>query len=374
MRTLIVSTIRHNPGDGFIRLGLQWLLSRTWPDFAPEVVHKHDPRTLFGDRDRGPRTPHRLVAPLLYRWHARTSPGEDLLATCDLVAFAGTPFIWRQQTRLLPSTSANAEWVDATWGRLFSELPDVPVLHLAAGTSLNLGQGPEDVLEDPEVATFLRRAVERAALTTARDPLTAQILAAVGHEVPVLPCTSLWAARGAGVDAAEPRHVAVNVMPHMVHTARGKETGSAGWRSVITEVVSELARRHSVHLVCHSSDELDVARSWFPEHPATFSLDEAELLEVYAGARYTVSNRVHGAAAGASFMRPALCIGGDSRRALIGEFGLPTLGPSEASASAILEACDAMEADADGYTRRLLAVADEAEASYMQLIADAIPA
>src|SRR5688572_10571177 len=125
MNVLLISTIAHNPGDDFIRWGQQHLLSRVAPSRFT-VVHKHDPRTLFEGFVRRPHTPHRLIAPLLYQVHSKVTRSRNLLADADLVAFAGTPFIWRQQTRLLPSTSANAEWVRPTWGRLMTEFPDTP--------------------------------------------------------------------------------------------------------------------------------------------------------------------------------------------------------------------------------------------------------
>ena len=188
MNVLLISTVGHNPGDDFVRLGQQHLLARLAP-CRFTVVHKHDPRTLFEGFVRRRRTPHRLIAPLLYGVHARITRSRNLLADADLVVFAGTPFIWRQQTRLFPSTSANAEWVGPTWGKLLTEFPDKLLFNLAAGSSLNASQSPSTIVKDETLAAFLRRAVCRAAVTTARDRLTASILADLGCIVPVLPCT-----------------------------------------------------------------------------------------------------------------------------------------------------------------------------------------
>jgi hypothetical protein len=368
MKILQVSTLQHNPGDDFIRFGQQHLLRRLGLDANFVVVHKHDPRTLFSGYTRRDRTPHRLVAPVLYRLHAAVTRAPNMLDTADLVAFAGTPFIWRQNTRLLRSTSANAEWVAPIWRRLMRELLHIPVINLAAGSSLNVDQRDDDVAADPKVATFLRDAVTRSAVTTARDQRTALILASLGHEVPVLACTSLWAADGAEVESEAPEYVAVNVMRRGVHSSRGKSTDERGWKDVITRVVGWLSERHRVRLICHSPDELDVAHTWFPQHDAFYSRDAVEVLGAYGRAFYTVSNRVHGAGGAASFGRPALGIGGDSRIELLREFGLPTLDVATATADSIISECERIEADWDTITRDLSSLAAHQERRYVELL------
>lgn len=371
MNVLFVSTLRHNPGDDFIRWGQQHLLGRLIRGAAFVTAHKHDPRTLFSDFRRRDTSPHRLIGPILYRWHAGRSAAPNYLTDADLVAFAGTPFIWRQNTRLFPSTSANAEWVRPTWLRLMRELTDTPVINLAAGTSLNTGQTPDAILSDRGVASFLREAVLRSALTTARDRLTASILNELGHHVPVLACTSLWAAAGAGLEARPPEYVAVNVMRRAVHPARGKRTASNRWQDVIKTVVAWLSERHQVRLVCHSADELTIARAWFPQHDAFFSNDPVEVLGAYGKALYTVSNRVHGAGGAASFGRPAVGIGGDSRIDLLTEFGLPTLDASTATAEAIIAECDRIENEYDDISEGLRSLSLVQERRYLDLLTGA---
>lgn len=367
MHVVLISTVGHNPGDDFIRFGQQHLLTRL-ATCRFSVVHKHDPRTVFDGFVRRRRTPHRLVAPMLYRIYSTVTRSRNLLAAADLVVFAGTPFIWKQSTGLFPSTSANAEWVGPTWSRLMTDFPHTPVLNLAAGSSINANQQPSAILRDRDVAAFLRRALQRATLTTARDRLTASILAELGPRVPVLPCTSLWAAAGARLEARTPKYVAVNVMREAVHAGRGKPTAGGGWRATITEVVHWLAEHHRVRLLCHSADEWRVARAWFPQHEATFPSNATELLEAYGGALYTVSNRVHGAAGAASFGRPAIGIGGDSRIELLREFRLPALNALDVTAEGIVRECERLESDYDRHVAQLRQLASDAEAQYMQLL------
>lgn len=372
MNIVLVSTVGHNPGDEFIRLGQQHLLQRLVSDTEFSVVHKHDPRTLFEDSvPRG--SPHRLLAPLLHRVHSALTSARNRLSVADLVVFAGTPFIWRQDTWLLPSTSANAEWTAPIWGALVHEYRDVPVLNLAAGTSLNPRQDLGFILKDRRVVAFLDSALRRASLTTARDQTTARILERIGHSVPVLPCTSLWAAHGARLERTPQEYVALNVMREGVHRARGKATAGPTWRDTIRAVVEQLSLRWPLRFICHSPEELRLARTWFPSHPAIYSRDPVVLLDAYGRARYTVSNRVHGAAGAASFGRPALGIGGDSRMELLQEFGLPTMDVAAATAGAILDACERMEAGYGAITEQLRRLARSQERRYLDLLTAALP-
>lgn len=368
MKILIVSTLHHNPGDDFIRWGAQHLLRRAGLAGDTYLVHKHDPRTLFPSF-RQERTPHRLIAPLLYSWYAARHSG-NLLDSADLVVFAGTPFVWKQQTRLLRSTAANAEWVGPTWRRLFSDVNDAVVLNLAAGTSLNPGQDVNTITDDQRLAAFLDAAVRRTGLTTARDVITGRILNSLGHSVPVLACTSLWAAVGAGLRPQDPEYVAVNVMPRGVHPSRGKRTVAAEWRDTIRRVVDWLLSRHRVRIVCHSPAELATARAWFPTLEATYDPDARQVLAAYGRALYTIANRVHGAAGCASFGRPALGIGGDTRIDLLREFGLPVLSTGTATHRTIIEQCEEIELKYSEMTSQLSKRSADQEREYLGRIAE----
>ena len=371
MKILLISTLGHNPGDDFIRYGQEWLLSQAFPDAAFVVMHKHDPRTGFAEFTRRAYTPHRLVAPLLYRWHRR-SARVDLLAAADIVVFAGTPFIWKQETRFFPSTSANAEWISATWRRLLHEFPDKPVLNLAAGTSLNEGQTVRSIISDDGLASFLQEALSRTALTTARDRLTADVLRELGRVAPVIPCTSLWAADGAGLTAHPPEYVAFNVMRRAVHKARGKRMVSGLWRRNIVQIVESLSALHRVRFICHSRDEARLVREWFPKHELLVDSNAREILSGYSRALFTVSNRVHGAGGAASFRRPAIGIGGDSRISLLTEFGLPTFSASSATVEEILSACAEIQKNYSQYVSGLYALAERARDQYVTLIRSAV--
>ncbi len=367
---LLVSTRAHNPGDDFIRIGIEHLLRLLYPGAVLRTMHKHDPRTMFAGFKQRARTPHRLLAPHLYRLYAAL-PGrgrENYLETADLVVFAGTPFIWRSSLRTLPFNSANAEWVPFTWRRLFEDLAHQPVLNLSAGTSVTSQEQADALLADPAVTGFLKQAVSRSALTTARDNRTRKILGQLGFDVPVLPCASILAARGAQIEPRPPEYVVVNLMPSAAHSWRGQRGDPAHWRRVIEQVAADLEKRHQLLFVSHSADEDAAAAAWFPQHRRVYSQDPLVLLKAYARARFGVCNRVHAGAAIASFGRPAIVIGGDSRVELIEQFGLPAFDHRHLDAATLIAAVHGIEADYEQYKRRLACCIEEAERAYLAAI------
>jgi hypothetical protein len=123
--------------------------------------------------------------------------------------------------------------------------------------------------------------------------------------------------------------------------------------------------------VAHSRDEDQTAAQWFPGRRRFFSTDPIELLKVYSKARFGICNRVHAAAGIATFARPALVVGGDSRINLIEQFGLPAVDYRETDARAILDLIDLIEGDS-GYAQRLKSRADHAENEYTRALGTAL--
>jgi hypothetical protein len=377
MNILLITTVAHNPGDEFIRLGVEHVLRLSYPAARFKLIHKHDPRTLFSGFEQRPRSPSRFVSPYLYRLYAKSRGRheENFLETADLVVFAGTPFIWRSSARLFPFTSENAEWVNPIWRRLFNDFPRKPVLNLSAGTSLTGGTSlaaqdqADAILSDPVVAGFLKQAAGRAQLTTARDVRTSEILGALGFQTKIIPCASIMAAAGAHLRPLEPEYVVINTMRSAAHSWRGQRGDESKWRNTITAVVPEIEKRHPVLFVSHSRLEDETAAAWFPGRRRFLSKSPSELLYVYSKARYGLCNRIHAAAAVASFGRPAIVVGGDSRVNLIEQFGLPAYDHRDIDGSKLSAIIGEVESHYDKYVHTLKSRTIAAEHDYVRAIA-----
>lgn len=370
LNVLLISTLARNPGDEIIRLGQEYILRQILPDARFKIVNKHDPRTLFEGFAQHEVAPHRLLSPLTYRLYAATNgrTRNNNLEEADLVVFAGGPFIWRNQNHFFRASSANAEWVPATWMRLFRELRDKPVLNLAAGTSVDSDEEQEQLLSDKKVAGFVKRAIERTALTTARDKQTWQIAQALGLDVPLIPCTAILAALGAGIAAQTPEYVVVNVIRGAAPSRRGDGPNPEKWKTAIQAAVADIEKRHKILFVSHTQEDDQTAAEWFPNHPRIFSMDPRKLLSVYSKALYGVCNRVHAGAAIAGFARPVIVVGGDSRIDLIRQMGLQVVDHRELDAATLLQMVANLEENYESYTKHLHDVMTTTERRYLDAV------
>jgi len=198
--------------------------------------------------------------------------------------------------------------------------------------------------------------------------MTRSILGALGFDVPMIPCASLMAAKGAYLPAESPQYVAINIMESAAHNWRGQRGDPSKWKKTVTAAVEYIEKRHPILLVSHSADEDATAANWFPKHPRVLSKDPIALLTTYSKAIYGVCNRVHAGAAVASFGRPALVVGGDSRINLIKQFGLPAYDHRDLDGATLVEHIENLESDYAGYLQRLKECSEATEQSYMRAI------
>jgi hypothetical protein len=375
MKILLISTLAHNPGDEFIRLGAEHCLRQVYPSASFRTIHKHDPRTLFSGFKLREKSPHRLVAPLLYQTYSATRgrAQKNYLESADLVVFAGTPFIWRSSVRVLRSTCANEVWIGPVWRRLFDDLKDTPVLNLSAGTGLYNPEEYDAILRDPAVTGFLKQAVSRTEVTTSRDDNTKKILGELGFDIELIPCSSLLCSKGAGLTPQEPEYVAINLMPAAAPRGRAHGTNESRWMATALKVIPEIEKRHPIAFISHSADEHETAQKYFPGRQHFYSKNPAELLKAYSKALYGLCNRVHGAAGVATFGRPSICVGGDQRNNLIKQFGLPAYDHRQMDAPKLLEVIEDIEKNYDGYIARLKERMEYVEKAYLRVIQQYAP-
>jgi hypothetical protein len=180
------------------------------------------------------------------------------------------------------------------------------------------------------------------------------------------------AAQGAGIAAQAPEYVVVNLMPSAAHQWRGQRGNSEHWRETISSAITDIEKRHPILFVSHSEEEDRTAAEWFPQHKRFFSRNPLELLKAYSKARYGLCNRVHATAAIASFGRPAIVVGGDSRINLIEQFGLPAYDHRELDGPDLTSAVRMLEENYEEYAAKLSDRIRFAEREYLAAISSAL--
>lgn len=380
MKVAFITTVGHNVGDDFVRDGIAHLLSQACGPLSVRLVHKHFPVTARPGAERLHLQPViRVLRRLrgfrgdrLSRWlDARPLPRHgDAVMDCDLLVQCGAPVYWLNASH----ASQDNEWygplVQRRWRR---REPRPPLLNLAAGACQPFDSDGSEFATAPATQAFIRTFFAECALTTVRDELSSRILAGAGLEVPRLPCTSLFARHWHGIAAAPAEFVALNFMPRGGHYDFEDLGDCTAWRVEFSKVLETLRRTERCVIVCHDREEEAFAFREFPQVERFFSTEHADYLRFYARARCGVFNRVHGAFALASFGRPAVIVGADSRARMGDVIGLPVLPVHGVTVAAILAALSRIRGEEPAFAGRSAALSTVAEKRYLELLRDVLP-
>lgn len=323
----LISTENHNVGDDFVREGILCLLREVLGPFEASVIHKHFPAAARGPwwtrMDQATRSlPNRLD------WRGRLARLADLLpmntATdrvlgSDLVVQCGAPVYWKNEW----STCARTEWfaplIEKRWRRIQDH---APLLNLGAGSCQAWGSDGTEIVADAECHAFIDRFTRWSSLTTVRDALAQRVLHQCGHEVPLLPCPSIFAPGSLGLpDTNAGEYIALNYMPlggHYDLAGRG-DAARQQWEDAFCAAARQLAQQQDCLLICHDRAELAAAARLLPELPRFHSTDWRDYLRAYSRCRIAVVNRVHGAVVTAAMGRRVLLTGNDTRLLMAAE-------------------------------------------------------
>lgn len=319
-RVCLISTLNHNVGDDFVREGILCLLREVLGPVDVSVIHKHFPVTARGQPWPQLDQLTRGV-PNWLSWRSRfsraadvlpMSPSGDLVLGSDLVVQCGAPVYWKN----VWSTCAQTEWfgplIEKRWRKIERS---VPLLNLGAGSCQAWGSDGTEIVEDVQCRSFIDRFTGWSALTTVRDSLAQRIVSQCGHEVPLLPCPSIFTPGSLHLKPGPGEYIALNYMPHGGHydLAGGGAQDRQRWEDAFCKTARELARHHACLLICHDRQEQAEAERLLPEIPRFHSLDWREYLKAYSRCRIAVVNRIHGAVVAAAMGRRVLLTGNDTR-------------------------------------------------------------
>ena len=375
MKVAFITTVNHNVGDDFVRDGILYLLTRTVGPVEPALIHKHFPLSVRSEwdwlhrsgftrvMDRIPHSSALGWSRLIDRLPLRAA--GDKILNSELLVQCGAPVYWLNAG----SNSASNEWYEPLvcrrWKRVRTR---VPFLNIGAGSCQAYHSDGSEFSTAPGVLAYIRELHARCALTTVRDHLSKSILAMAGVDAPLLPCPSLFACKQHAIDAGSPEYVALNYMKLGGHYRLDGAIDPLAWRKTFVAFARHLARSDRCVLVCHDRMEREEAGKMLPEFDRFYSNDYREYLRVYARASCGVVNRVHAAFVMASFGRPALVVGNDSRARMTELIDLPHLHVAEASVERLQSGLEVLRNDASVYAAGLARICDQAQASYLRLL------
>lgn len=380
MKVALITTVHHNVGDDFVRDGILYLMTRILGRVEPRLIHKHFPASVRSEwawlhdggltrvMDRIPRLGALRVSGLIERLPLR--PSRDQILGADVLVQCGAPVYWLHGTA---DCSAN-EWFGPLIQRRWDQQAvRIPFLNLGAGACQAYDSDGREFAGAPATLAYIRGLHARCALTTVRDELSNAILRHAGLNAPLLPCPSLFARDHHGLAPSRPEFLALNYMPMGGHYRFDQRIDQDAWDLAFVAFARAAARREPCLMVCHNRDEYRAAARLLPDLPRFHSSNYRDYLAIYARARGGVVNRVHGAFALASFGRPALVVGNDSRARMAAQIGMPSLHVAEATPERLQSAWGTLEQDARGCQDRLESLREAVRARYLELLSTVLP-
>lgn len=153
------------------------------------------------------------------------------------------------------------------------------------------------------------------------------------------------------------------------HFTFGQDIEMGQWENEFRAFYRELKQREKVIFSCHNQKEVNEAREIDPNADIFFrEHDYKAYVEFYSRAKYGIMNRVHGAFLMASFGKPSLIVGNDSRARMASEIGLESIYVNDATQKVLHEKCDWLAAGASNFKDRFSAIKQKAEKDYLNAI------
>jgi SAM-dependent methyltransferase len=310
LRIGFLTTLGVNVGDEFIREGIRAVLDATGVPYTPLYVNKHDPASLWRPAED------------------ETIRTADKFWSSDVFIQAGAPVYWHFSGGRV--SSVTSEWHGWMWEqRILADEnplggPRPEFLNLGAGSCQPYEDRGASFVNDPACASFARAAGSRAAWTTVRDPIAAEMLRSLGVEHTAIACPAFLAGGRHRSSPADPGLIGVNLMKLGAHWDLDERFDAAGWQAFCLRLCHELRRLGRLVFICHDAAEREFSlRFAQPDERMFLAPTWREYFDVYAACGAVVANRIHGAVCAAGFGVPGLILGNDTR-ARIGDYvGLP---------------------------------------------------
>jgi polysaccharide pyruvyl transferase WcaK-like protein len=338
----IITTLNTNIGDDFIRDGIIYLLDKKFGKNKYVLINKHNPfsifvkdpskkllvfdkifRALFHDE----RNYSRFILAKLISLSKGAFPlnKESKFDDCDLIIQSGAPVFWANAET--NNYSYSAEWALPIWKGVLKKLSGkIPIFNLAAGSCIKYGQKSNFILKNEDNKQFLKYMLNVCDLVTVRDPVAYNMSKLLGSEVSLLPCTSIFSAKKHKLKSSKKKKFIVfNYMFGGGHFHKwDSRIDCKKWESISIQVVEKLSKKHEVKMLCHSKEEVELAKKTFPGKEILLFKKSKDQLNYLKDCSFGICNRVHASMGLASLGIPTTAISTDSRLEMTGQIGIPS--------------------------------------------------
>lgn len=347
-----ITTVNHNVGDDFVREGIIHVLTQKLKGhkLKLENIHKHSPVTaVYGRENLRNLRVSRLVEPFL-----RLIRSGNRISDADILVQSGAPVYWCHPQKGGPHCADN-EWFDPLIRKRF--MPDRRgrlFLNLAGGSCQRYHSDGSEIENCHKCKSYICEFFDTCDLTILRDELARKMLNYAGSDAKVLPCPSIFARDRFGIKPALGEFIVLNFMENAGHYTFGQEIDSKRWRNEFISIAQEASRIGRVVVACHTPHEEELAKILVPNFERFLvPNNHIEFMKFYAHAKWGIMNRVHGAFMMASFGKPAVVIGNDSRAKMIENLALPSHYVSDVSIIGAESLIDQVRSRCDSYPEQI---------------------
>jgi len=277
---------------------------------------------------------------------------KNRVTNADVLIQSGAPVYWCHTDG--PHCADN-EWFDPLIRKRFlSDRRGRSFLNLSGGSCQRYQSTGNEIQNCPKCKSYIREFYDICDLTILRDELARKMLNFAGRDAKVLPCTSIFARDRFGIKPEPGEFIVLNFMENAGHYTFGQEIDSKLWRNVFIRLCNEVSRIGRVVVACHTPQEGKLAKTLAP-YLDCFLLpnDYIESMKFYARAKWGIMNRVHGAFMMASFGKPVVIIGSDSRARMIETLALPSYFVSDVRLSSLESLIDHARSRCASYPQQI---------------------
>ncbi len=362
MKVAIITTVDHNVGDDFVREGIKFLLRNHFKDRELEFthIHKHSPiTTRYGFEWfrylRLSRFADKLIPKFLTK---------DRIKEADLVVQSGAPVYWCHTPG--PHCYQNEWYTPLVRERIYKKA-NPKFISLAGGTCQKYHSDGSEFC--PECNSYIKEFYDACAVTTVRDTLGQAVLSKINLNAPVIPCSSIFAMDEHGLKNEGADYVVVNYMKGGAHYTFGQKIDFEKWEKEFKRFYFDLKQKERVIISCHNQKEVNEALEldsnaeiFFQEH------DYVAYMRFYSKAKFGIMNRVHGAFLMASYGKPSIVIGNDSRAKMAEQIGLKHYFVNDVDAALLEREYEYLLNGADDFSNRFKAIKNQAYTDYMKAL------
>lgn len=363
MKIAFITTVSHNVGDDFVREGIKYLLRQYFKNktLKFQSIHKHSPITArYGyEGFRNLRLSSKVDKIIPKVW------SKDRVFEADILVQSGAPVYWCHND--IGGHCCRNEWYQPLIKERFLKNKNTKLLNLAAGTCQRYDSNGREFCS--ECNEYIKEFYNLADVTTVRDTLAKVVLRNIGIDVPLIPCSSIFAIDEYALKNEGEEYVVLNYMKGGAHYTFGQNIDFEKWEAEFKKFYFDLKNKERVVISCHNQKELDAAFELDPKAETFYVKDDyLSYMKFYSKAKFGIMNRIHGAFLMASYGKPSIVIGNDSRARMVEEIGLKHYFVNDMNYNQLNKEYEYLKTGADNYNERVKVIKEKAFEDYMKAL------